>query len=590
VTLLLPWIGFPVALGAIALGCALVLERAAGRRIPGPLLLPVGLVVMTVVASFTASSGRTAALTVPLLVGLAVLGLGLARRRGLRGVDPYAACCALVAFVAVGAPVLASGEPTFTGYVKLDDTATFLALTDRVLEHGGRDLDGLAASSYEATLAVNLAQGYPTGALLPLGVGARLVGTDPAWVFHPYLAFLAAMLALCLYTLVGPVLSSRPRRAFVATLASQSALLYGFALWGGVKELYAAFALALVAATVPLVRGAARSGLLPGSAAAATILALSPGALIWLLPPLVALLAGMRVKPRGALVACAAAAMLALPAFAAASHFLRGDNRSSFRDDGELGNLIGPLDPAQLLGIWPTADFRFDPGDMRTTLLVLGVTLAAAAIGLLFALERRAAALLAYAASGVLGAVAYSALGSPWLEAKAFAVASPAVLLLALVGGTKLLERRRPVAVLALAAIAGGVFASNALAYRDARLAPRAQLVELEQIGRGFAGEGPALMTEYQPYGVRHFLRHLDAEGASELRRRPVPLRNGRVLGKGEVAEIDAFAPKAVLVYRTLVLRRSPGASRPPAAYRLVWSGRFYDVWQRGVVGSAAAP
>ncbi|MDQ3671578.1 MAG: hypothetical protein M3364_03950, partial [Actinomycetota bacterium] len=74
-TLLLPWVGFPLALGALALGCALVLERAAGRRVPGPLFLPVGLVVITVVASFTASSGRTAQLTVPVLVGLAVLGL-----------------------------------------------------------------------------------------------------------------------------------------------------------------------------------------------------------------------------------------------------------------------------------------------------------------------------------------------------------------------------------------------------------------------------------------------------------------------------------------------------------------------------------
>ncbi len=581
-TLLLPWVGFPLALGALALGCALVLERAAGRRVPGPLFLPVGLVVITVVASFTASSGRTAQLTVPVLVGLAVLGLAFGLR-GLRRIDPYAAVCALLAFVAVGAPVLASGGPTFTGYVKLDDTATFLALTDRALEHG-RDLEGLEFSSYEATLAVNLAQGYPIGALLPLGVGVRLVGTDPAWIFQPYLAFLAAMLALCLYALVGTVLQSRPWRAFVATLASQSALLYGFALWGGVKELYAAAAVALVAATIPLGRGRARSGLLPGTAAAATILALSPGAVIWLLPPLVALLAGMRAKPRSAAVACATGVVLALPAFVAATRFLREDNRSSFRDEDELGNLIGPLDPAQLLGIWPTTDFRVDPGDMRTTLVVLGVTLAAAAIGLLFALERRAAALLAYAASCALGAVAFSALGSPWLEAKAFAVASPGFLLLALVGATKLLEGRRTVAVLALATIAGGVFASNALAYRDARLAPRAQLAELEQIGRTFAGEGPALMTEYQPYGVRHFLRHLDAEGASELRRRPVPLRDGRVLGKGEVADIAAFAPEAVLVYRTLVLLRSAGGSSPPAEYRLVWSGRFYDVWQRGAV------
>ena len=67
----------------------------------------------------------------------------------------------------------------------------------------------------------------------------------------------------------------------------------------------------------------------------------------------------------------------------------------------------------------------------------------------------------------------------------------------------------------------------------------------------------------------------------SELRRRPVPLRNGRLLGKGESAPIDAFAPKAILVYRTLVLLRGADTGRPPDEYQLVWSGDFYDVWQR---------
>ena len=33
--------------------------------------------------------------------------------------------------------------------------------------------------------------------------------------------------------------------------------------------------------------------------------------------------------------------------------------------------------------------------------------------------------------------------------------------------------------------------------------------------------------------------------------------------------------------YRTLVLRRSPVQSRPPAPYRLVWAGESYEVWQR---------
>jgi hypothetical protein len=60
-----------------------------------------------------------------------------------------------------------------------------------------------------------------------------------------------------------------------------------------------------------------------------------------------------------------------------------------------------------------------------------------------------------------------------------------------------------------------------------------------------------------------------------------IPLRSGRVLNKLEVTDIDNFQLDAVLVYRTLVLRRSPVASRPPADYQLVESGRYYEVWQR---------
>jgi hypothetical protein len=88
-------------------------------------------------------------------------------------------------------------------------------------------------------------------------------------------------------------------------------------------------------------------------------------------------------------------------------------------------------------------------------------------------------------------------------------------------------------------------------------------------------------MTEYQPYCVRHFLRDLDPEGASERRARPVYLRRGGLLDKGQYADIDAFALPSVLVYRTLVLRTSPIASRPPSVYRLASRARFYEVWQR---------
>ena len=55
----------------------------------------------------------------------------------------------------------------------------------------------------------------------------------------------------------------------------------------------------------------------------------------------------------------------------------------------------------------------------------------------------------------------------------------------------------------------------------------------------------------------------------------------GRILDKGQTAPIDAFAPDALRVYRTLVLLRSGPGGVPPQPFTLVERGRFYDVWQQ---------
>jgi hypothetical protein len=259
---------------------------------------------------------------------------------------------------------------------------------------------------------------------------------------------------------------------------------------------------------------------------------------------------------------------------------------------GTLGSLFHPLSKLQILGIWPTGDFRGRPTHLVETYLLLELLAAAAAFAVVWAVRRRAwgVPLYLFVAAGGWALVAAAAAlghGSPWLDAKALASASPAVLVAGAAGAAVLLERERRFAValgtVGVVAIAGGVIWSNALAYESVWLAPRNQLAELETIGRRFAGDGPTMMTEYQPYGVRHFLRNLAAEGASELRVRPVTLRSGGVLGKAQYADLDAFRLGAVLVYRTLVLRTSPLASRPPSDYVPVWTGSWYEVWQRPV-------
>jgi len=195
--LLVAWLVFPMLLGVLALGCGLLLQAVSGDRLRPGLLLPAGLALMIVAANLAVASAPTAQLAVPLVVALAVAGLGLAFPWRVRSVDPWAAGSSIGVFAVYAAPVVLSGQATFAGYIKLDDTATFLAFTDRAMQHG-HNTAGLAPSTYEALLTVGHGYAsYPLGGFLPLGTGSHLIGVDPAWLCQPCIAFFAAMLALC---------------------------------------------------------------------------------------------------------------------------------------------------------------------------------------------------------------------------------------------------------------------------------------------------------------------------------------------------------------------------------------------------------
>ncbi len=536
-------------------------------------------------AQFATLTDATAELAGPLVVGLAAAGLLLSvpwRERP----DPWAYGAAAGVFAVFAAPIVLSGRATFAGYIKLDDTATYFAMTDRVMEHG-RSLAGLEPSTYERALATTLAIGYPTGSLMPLGIGHQLLSYDVAWLFQPYLTFLAALLALALYAVLAGVIDSRPLRAFAAFVAAQPAILFGYALWGGIKELLGALLLALIAALLPwtLAEGRRARATLPLAAACASLVcALSlPGA-VWLAPALLVAAVVVIRRPQPLLpkagVFLGALAVLAIPAFVAAVDWL--PRIGAFDKETNLGNLIGPLSGFQLFGIWPSGDFRVHPHDSAPAYVLIALVIGAGAVGVWWAWTKVAWELLAYVVIAGLGCALFLAVSSPWVAGKTLAMASPAALAAALAGTAAALAHKRTVeAGVAAVAIAVGVLWSNTLQYHDVLLAPQGQLHELETIGRDFAGQGPALMTTYEPYGARHFLRRLDPEGASELRYRFDYLTDGTVLDKGESADIDRIRLDGLLVYRTLVLRRGPAASRPPSIYRLVRRGRYYEVWER---------
>jgi hypothetical protein len=243
-------------------------------------------------------SDATAELAVPAILAAAAAGLVLSLPWRRPGLDAWALGAAVTVFAAYAAPVVLSGEPAFGGYIELDDTASWLALTERALEQGANTA-GLAPSTYEATLDFYLGSSYPLGAFIPLGAGQLLLGLDAAWLYQPYIALLAAMLALSLYSLARPVIASRPLRALAAFVASQAALLFAYALWGGAKEIAAAWLLALACALVPLtVRrlGGVRAVVPIAVVSAATLAVLSSGGAVWVLPVL-ALALGAGISP-----------------------------------------------------------------------------------------------------------------------------------------------------------------------------------------------------------------------------------------------------------------------------------------------------
>ncbi len=582
------WILFPGVLLLLATGCGLLVERFLRYRLPGALVPATGLCVIVVCGELLTLDASTAELTVPVTALLALAGLWLGRRGALSRLDGWALVAALSAFAVFAAPIVLSGGATFAGYIKLDDTATWMALTDRVMD-AGRSLDGLAPSTYEATLTLNLGDGYPIGAVIPLGVAGALSGGDVAWTIQPYMAALGAVLALGLWQLAEPLIASRPVRALAAPAGAVSALLFGYYLWGGVKEIAAAALLATIAAMAAFAierRGELRALVPLALACAAEVAVLSAGGAIWLPAPLGAALGlviarvGRRVALRAAASFAAIAAALSLPAVVGGG--LLPPTSSSLTSAQARGNLVQPLDPAQLAGIWPAGDFRLRPEGMTGTYLLIALTVALAAVALVLASRRREWGLPIYVGGTLAGCAVISALGSPWVDGKALAIASPAIPLAAVAGAAAIhASGHRLGGALALAAVAGGVLWSNVLQYGDANLAPRDQLAELERAGGLIDGRGPTLLTEYQPYGARHFLRDADPEAASELRRRRVPLGGGGTLAKGEYADTDRLRLDGLLAYRTLVVRRGPDQSRPPSPYALAWSGEYYEVWER---------
>jgi hypothetical protein len=105
---------------------------------------------------------------------------------------------------------------------------------------------------------------------------------------------------------------------------------------------------------------------------------------------------------------------------------------AALTSDTELGNLLGPLNPFQIVGIWPAFDFRLAPQHQFLADLLIAIAIAAAIAGVWFCLRARRWEAPSYLAGALAGVVMISVVGSPWVDGKALASASPVILTAAL--------------------------------------------------------------------------------------------------------------------------------------------------------------
>lgn len=567
------------------------------------LLIVTGFALLVILGSITTLTSVTARFTTPIVLLLSLLGLILgfrSMRSLLRSSLDFAFIA--ISFAIAGLPVLANRKVSWPGWVQLDDTATFLAITNHIMSKG-QSVPAQIESTYDRTIQVVLGGSfygtydattnttsfsYPVGSLIPLGVTGQISQIDMAWLYFPYLVFCIAITAGLLLGIVRGFISNKYLAAVVALTTSCASTLYAYALWGGIKEVVL---VPLILLSLINLTKFSRSKVIPTLIPLLAIYAVGGTSGLGFILGEIILFSIFRFIKRNQDRITKKIALLGLGMIfvvTALSPFIISFlNQYLIPEMPDSGNLARPLSLWQVLGIWPSGDFRSDIYWQPFSYLLLLVVALIACFGLWksFALEKP---ILLVGVLTTLAIVIYSTLFSGiWLTGKAIAVASPFILLVTFFGIQNLIEikRLRVVGIGVLALTIFGVSTSNYLGYRHTWLAPSEKVQELAKIGEEFSGQGPALLTDYAVLAARYFLRDLKAESASELRVNLVPMSDGQELKKGFSADIDLFDNKEISKYELLVLKHTATGSRPLFNYDLAYRGKYYDVWRKNQFG-----
>ncbi|MGI8800997.1 MAG: hypothetical protein ACR2KV_02330 [Solirubrobacteraceae bacterium] len=598
---------YPVILAVLCLGGGLLVDRLSGGFLPAPLLPITGVALLIAISQLTTYVPAAATATPYVLAGAAAAGFVVGHRRALALVRAlptrlWPVVVPVVAYLGALAPVLLAGRLTFSGYGALPDSALHMIGADYLIRHGQDYAHLDLRNSYGQYIAAYFATSYPSGSHTFFGGSAKLLGLPLIWALQSFCAFILATATGPAWVFARRVGLTGALAALAALTVTVPALVYGFELVASLKEL-ATLPLILALGALVVVHerwlrgppnraipfalvtaaGVSALGVAFGPWAVAAVLVLA-GLVIhdavvgrpptWRLPGLVAV---------GAAVGLVAAWPTWLDVYGSLQV------AQGIASTTNPGNLTAPLHLEQVFGAWLAGSYRHRVamGPLRDISYVLiAVTVVAALLGIVHVIRVRAYALTAWAGLLIVFWLGLTAYGTTWTDAKLLMLTSPVVMLLAWAGvaGLRASPRRLLAPLLALT-IAGGVIASDVTQYHGNDLAPTARYAELAYLDTHYAGQGPALFTDFDEWSL-YQLRDLDV-GGPDFIFPPVGM-TAVVAAHGDTVDIDRISPTALAAYPLIVTRRDPAASRPPAAYRLAWEGRYYQLWTRSPGAPAA--
>jgi hypothetical protein len=584
---------YPLVLALLCVGAALLIDRLSGGWLPAMLLPAVGAAALIAVSQLSTYVTPLAPATPYLLVAVALAGfvLGWRRARALvlaaRSLRWQPLVFPLVYLLAL-APVLLAGRPTFSSYMALADSAVHMLGADFLIRHG-QDYSHLdLRSSYGLYVRNYYASSYPSGADTLYGGSSLLLGLPLIWSFQPFVAFMLAAAAGPAWVLVRRVGLDGALAALATLTVTLPALVYAYELIGSVKEIVVLPLILSMGALIVLDRrwlGVGARGAIPFAllvAAGVSALGVAFGAWALAAALVLGVLAVSELTPARVVGLLAAGALVlvvaAWPTWVDVAGSLKA--AATIASTSNPGNIHTPLRASQMFGVWLRGSYLELPTGVLLTLtsVLIAFVLAAAIVGVGNVVRARWYALGGWFGLSILVWLLLSKYATTWANAKTLMLTSPLVVLMAWAGVAALRHSRIPIgAPLVAFLLVGGVLASDALQYHASNLAPTARYEELASIDTRFAGQGPTLFADFDEYAL-YELRDMDIGGPDFVYSPPALVAAG---GHGKPVDLGRIAPSALLGYPLIVTRRDPSEVRPPAAYRLLWQGVYYQVWGR---------